>query len=126
MSSIRPSQARREAYSRLPESCPKVANQMARAIGEYLNGCGLLGDDTDVEALTKAIVDVAMDEVVIHGTTPLREALIECEMERLVVQDRVDDLEGDLSSARNTIVCLERDIDGLNDDLTDALNRPVE
>lgn len=112
------SQARREAFSRLDETCPKVKDAMRAAVKRALDG-SLLTEEADHHAMAYALADAAFEEAVSEGTTPLRDALIECEEERLTAARERDDLTEEVAT-------LKRRVEELEDEVKDAERRANE
>ncbi len=106
------SNARREAFSRLGETCGKVQAAMRFSVRQALDD-GLLTEQADPEGMAWALADAAFDVAVQKGTTPLRDALIECEEERLTAARERDDLAEEVET-------LKRRIDELETEVTDA------
>ncbi len=108
------SQARTDAFYRLGETCPKVKTAMREALMGVLVGDSRLAGEVDSQAMAYELADTAMDAAVTYGTNPLRNALIECEEERLTTARERDDLTEEVDRLKRELESAERALDEAN------------
>ncbi len=110
---------RREAFSRCPETCHNVQEAIEAAVriqlARYM--------DEEPEVLEEAIENVtsaAFNAGKAVGAEKLRDALIECEEERMVAQDKLSDANSTIDRMTDEVASLEENLSEVRGDLRAA------
>jgi hypothetical protein len=113
--------ARKEAFWRIGETCPKVREAITNAVDRVLSS--QLPEDADVAAIVGEVADIAFDAAVSKGTDPLRAALIDCEEERLTAVRAKEEAESERDDAKREAEDLREQIESLTAQLEEAQSR---
>ncbi len=94
--------ADREAHHRCSETCGKVYDGISEAIRKVLARSDWLTEESsqDVDSITAILAQEAFDACKTKGTEPLREALIECEGERLEAEEKLSYAKDEIETLR--------------------------
>lgn len=91
--------ARRQSYDEIPETCPKV-DAYERIISDYLVAIREIAnklDDTELENLCDRISDFLTNlmDASVEGRVALRSKWIEALMEKMELEKKIDELQGE-------------------------------
>ena len=106
--------ARRNAYSRIKETCPAVEAAIEKAISGSSITDVLSGDA--ISSLSTLAFEAAREA----GTEPLRAALINCENELYQVSEERDEAQAELKNAKQEIEELQERIDELKLEISNS------
>ncbi len=116
------SHASRAAYRRCPETCQRVRAEIGEAIERQLY---VLGADLRSHVIS-ALTTVAFDASLEHGTEKVRNALIECESERIEAGEVIEGLESDLRDSKDAIVELRDELAEVQKELDETRGNSLE